>query len=120
MENRTLHIEVSRPEAALAEFVDVFKRAEAGETVEPREAVGFEDMAKLVATLTPKRLELIERLRASGPVSAYALARDLKRHYSTVYKDLTTLRRLGLVERDENKQVFVPWDTIHIELQLAA
>ncbi|MBK7137365.1 MAG: hypothetical protein IPH73_14535 [Rhodocyclales bacterium] len=50
--------------------------------------IGFENMAQFGEVFTPKRWELVEMLKASGPQSVYALAKRLNRHYRNVYKML--------------------------------
>ena len=46
-------------------------------------------------------------------------AKELGRNYSNVHADVKRLLALGLIERDEDKRVFVPWTEIHIRLPLA-
>lgn len=46
-------------------------------------------MTQFVAVFTPKRWELVAALKKSGPVSTYALAQGLDRHYRNVHKDVT-------------------------------
>ncbi len=77
-ERRVLHIEISSPDESLHQFADAWKRAEQGQEVEPFYSVGFESMAELISTLTPKRWELVERLRHDGTMSIYALAKRLQ------------------------------------------
>ena len=76
-----MHIEISSPDESLRQFADTWHRAEQGEDVEPFYSVGFESMAELISTLTPKCWELIERLNHDGPMSIYALAKLLERDY---------------------------------------
>ena len=42
----------------------------AGGELEPFEGIGFESMVELLGTLTPKRWELIQRLRQEGPMNS--------------------------------------------------
>ena len=58
-------------------------------------------------------------LRASGALTVYALAKQLGRNYSNVHADVKRLLALGLIERDAEKRVFVPWTEIRIRLPLA-
>ncbi|MBI4533684.1 MAG: helix-turn-helix domain-containing protein [Candidatus Melainabacteria bacterium] len=48
------------------------------------------------------------------------LSRHLDRNYSNVHEDVQLLLRLGLLEKDEDSKVFVPWDELNISLSLAA
>jgi predicted transcriptional regulator len=53
-------------------------------------------------------------------MSICALARELSRDYKNVHTDLQRLKEIGLVERGEDDNVVVPWDTVEVGLQLAA
>ena len=77
-------------------------------------------MAQMLAIFTPKRLELIARLRAEGPLSVAALAQRLGRSHQSVLADLDALTEWLAVERDESGRVFVPWDEIDLHLALNA
>ena len=81
--------------------------------------LNFAQAGDLVAEITRERLRLLAGLRGKGPVTVYALAKDLERNYSNVHADVKRLLALGLIERDENKRVFVPWTEIRIRLPLA-
>ena len=81
--------------------------------------LNFARAGDLVAEITRERLRLLAALRAAGPLTVYALAKELGRNYSNVHADVKRLLALGLIERDENKRVFVPWTEIRIRLPLA-
>ena len=81
--------------------------------------LNFAQAGDLVAEITRERLRLLAALRAAGPLTVYALARVLGRNYSNVHSDVNRLLALGLIERDEEKRVFVPWTEILIRLPLA-
>jgi predicted transcriptional regulator len=49
-----------------------------------------------------------------------ALARELPRDYKNVHTNVQRLKEIGLVERGEDDNVEVPWDTVEARLQLAA
>ena len=78
--------------------------------------LGFESAAKLFAELTPARMALLESLKALGPVSIYALAKHTKRNYSNVHRDCAALEGHGLVEKDAEDRVFVPWSEVRINV----
>jgi predicted transcriptional regulator len=59
------------------EFVDAWKLAESGETVQEKHRLHFENLEVLLKTLTPGRWALLKKLHANGPVSIRALANDL-------------------------------------------
>ena len=66
-------------------------------------------------TLTPARWELIDRLREVGPLSIYQLAKRLRRDYKNVHTDVTALLRIGLIEKEDDARVSVPWDVVRAE-----
>ena len=103
-----------------ADVLEAWKRAEAGQEVAPREALYFADMPLLLASLTAARWSLLEALKASGPISIYALAKNVERNYSNVHSDAKKLLALGLIEKNEDGKVFVPWDEIHADFTLKA
>lgn len=94
--------------------------AEQGQSPAAKEALYFPDMHTLLTVLTPARWKLLEVLKASGPLSVYALAKQSGRHYSNVHADVARLLELGLIARDEQQRVCVPWDEIHADFALKA
>ena len=102
------------------EFIDAWKLAERGETVQEKHWLHFEDIEMLLKTLTPGRWALLKKLHASGPKSIRALAKDLERDYKNVYTDVRCLENIGLIGRTENDRVKVPWDIVEARLLLAA
>ena len=116
---RVLYIEISAPDESLRQFADAWHRAEQGEEVEPFYSVGFESMAELISTLTPKRWELIERLHHDGPMSIYALAKLLQRDYKNVHTDVKALSDLEIIQETGDGKVTIPWDEIEAHFKLA-
>jgi len=119
-ERRILHIEISSPDEAMRQFADVWHKAEEGEEVDPFYRVGFESMAELISTLTPKRWELIERLHHDGPMSIYALAKRLLRDYKNVHTDVKALSELEIIQETNDGKITIPWDEIDAHFKLAA
>ena len=118
MSKRILHIGIASVEALGQRFIDTWQQAERNEEITPHESVNFEDLATLLATLTPKRWALLQQLHRQGPVSIYALAKSLSRDYKNVHSDVKALIELGIIERDANDKVIVPWDEINIEARI--
>lgn len=87
---------------------------------EPVVRLYFDDLPALLRCLTPKRFELLTRLRTRGHSSISALARDLGRQYRNVYDDVKTLERLGLITKDAGGRVFVAWDELDATFRLVA
>jgi predicted transcriptional regulator len=79
----------------------------------------FESARSLFADLTPARVDLLDTLRRVGPCSVYALAKAAKRNYSNVHTDVARLEVLGLIERDEEACVSVPYESVEISVRLA-
>jgi predicted transcriptional regulator len=115
----TLHIRVGEPMDATLERAKAMMLAiERGEVPEPYFGVGFDSLAELLAAFTPRRWELISRLRSAGPLSIAELARRLQRNYKNVHDDVSALMRWEAIRRNEAGRVFVPWDEIDLRLPL--
>ena len=113
-----LHIEIQPAQDALDRFGAALEGALAGQPIEPYRGVGFETMAQLGEVFTPKRWELVEALKTAGPLTIYALAKHLGRHYRNVHKDVTVLIDWTVIDKDEDGRVFVPWDEIDVRWPL--
>ena len=84
------------------------------------EHITFVTLESLVSVMSPKRLELLRALRASGPSSIRALATLLERDYKSVHSDVTLLADAGLIRRGKDGAISAPWDKVQAELQLAS
>jgi predicted transcriptional regulator len=80
--------------------------------------LSFESARTLFSELTPARIDLLEALRRIGPSSVYALAKSVQRNYSNVHTDINKLQEHGLVERNPEDAVFVPFEAVEIRLEL--
>lgn len=78
----------------------------------------FSSLAQLFGLFTPKRWELLEKLQALGPSSLRGLARELGRDVKRVHEDAARLLEEGIIERDADKKLFVPFERIHIAVDL--
>jgi predicted transcriptional regulator len=81
--------------------------------------LSFESARSLFADLTPARVDLLDSLRRVGPCSVYALAKAAERNYSNVHSDVARLEDLGLIERTEEGNVSVPYESVEILVPLA-
>jgi predicted transcriptional regulator len=113
-----LHIEVQSAQAALSRFGNALQAAMEGRSPRPYSGIGFENMAQFGEVFTPKRWELVETLKTAGPMSIYALAKHLNRHYRNVYKDVGILSEWLIINKDESGKVYVPWDEIDVRMAL--
>ena len=102
------------------EFIDAWKLAERGETVQEQHRLHFENLEVLLKILTPGRWALLKKLHANGPMSIRALAKDLGRDYKNVHTDVRRLENISLIERTKNNRIKVPWDIVEARLLLAA
>ncbi len=117
---KQITIGVGEAATTAKEFIDVWKLAERGETVQEKHRVHFENLELLLKTLTPGRWALLKKLHANGPLSIRALANDLGRDYKNVHTDGRRLENIGLIGRTKNCRIKVPWDIVEARLSLAA
>ena len=110
-------IEVAKQGAAIRAARQQLASARRGKSPDYRLSFGSAKM--LFAEFTPARLELLDTLRRVGPCSVYALAKAADRNYSNVHTDVTRLEELGLIERSDEDQVLVPYDSVEILMPLA-
>lgn len=113
-----LHIEVQPAKSALERFGKSLQSVIVGRTPRSYSGIGFENMAQFGEVFSPKRWELVENLKASGPLTIYALAKQLNRHYRNVYKDVAILAEWMVLSKDAAGKVFVPWDEIDVRMAL--
>lgn len=114
-----LRVGIAAPQEALAQFAKAWKAAAGGKRAQPQNSLGFECIEQFAAALTSQRWLLINVLKSTGPSSIYALAKKLERHYKNVHTDVTALLQLGIIEKDADGKVFVPWDEIDVSMPLA-
>jgi predicted transcriptional regulator len=98
---RRIRVHVESLEASGRRFVEAWRRAERGERLH-EEHLSFESLEVLLATLSPKRIELIRLVRRRPHLSIAALARELGRDYKRVHGDVRALEMAGLLEEDES------------------
>jgi len=89
-----------------------------GKRPKPHFAVGFAEVGQMLAVFTPKRWELIAKLREIGPVTTTQLARALERDYRNVHADVAALSEWLAVQREEDGRVSVPWAEIIVDMKL--
>ena len=61
---------------------------------------------------------LIEKLQQLGPSSLRGLARAVDRDVKRVHEDVAALLEDGIIERNEQKKLFVPFASVRIEFSL--
>lgn len=118
---RNIKVGIKPDDEFFVEASEIARKLDTGwRPKQPVERLYFDDLPTLLKYLTPKRFELLNTLHAMGHVSINALAKKLDLQYRNVYDDVKSLERLGLVEKDEENRLFVPWDTIDATFRLAA
>lgn len=95
---RKVRVHVESLSASGRRFVDAWRRAERGEPVH-EEHLSFESLEGLLATLSPKRLELVRFVRRRPNLSIAAVARGLGRDCKRVHGDVRALEAAGLLEK---------------------
>ena len=114
---RTASIVIRKPKQSLASlragFVKAWKTSKySGEHFE------FESPAALFQAITPKRWGSIAALQAAGPLSLRALPRQLHRNVKRVHEDAHRLIEIGLIEKDDDGKLVVPFAEIRTDFVL--
>ena len=100
-------------------FTRAWERTQSGERLPEASAqVDFESLPALLASLTPRRLELLDVLGSHPGASIRALAGRLGRDYKNVHGDVVAFVALGLIERDDAGHLAAPYDELVIRAPL--
>lgn len=89
------------------------------EAVDLMPTLSFTSYDDLMATLTPRTLDLIESVRREGPDSINDAARIVGRDVKNVHEELSRLARLGIIHFEEegnSKRPVVWFDELVINL----
>ena len=104
-------------EDALHAFKNAWREAERGNAKTPRLAFG--SIRDLFSTITEKRLELLRHVAThQGEFNTRQLALSLNRDYKNIHTDVSALEELGLLEKDGEGRLSVPFDEIVIHAGL--
>ncbi len=120
MKDRKLKIGLATEDQVNREFIEVWHRAERENINKPEENLYFIDPATFFHVLTKRRIALLKVLHSHGVSSIRQLSRMLKRDYKNVYQDVQLLKKAGLIHQDKMKKIYVPWDKLKTEIELAA
>ena len=110
---RVVELRVGDMRDALDRFEAAWNRRTEG--MKSLRVLSVESLALLLKTLTPARWQLLDRLREAGPLSIYELAKRLQRDYKNVHTDVSRLAEIGLIEKQPDGRVSVPWDVVRGE-----
>ena len=115
-----IKIGVATEEQANREFIKAWHEAEKNKIKEPEERLYFLEPATFLRILSKSRLEILQSLHSHGTISIRALSKILDRNYKNVYQDVQLLKKAGLIHQTTSKSIYVPWDKIQAEIDLAA
>lgn len=117
--NTKIKVGISDEKEMNQEFISVWKKAEKGKIKAPQERLYFLDANTLLRILSNQRLALLHVLRHYGTMSIRLLSKELRRNYKNVYGDVQLLLQAGLIQKRKAQEIFVPWDKIQTEINLA-
>lgn len=120
MRNGRLDVLVSPQADALDRFEAAWHLATGRAAPPPLRVLSFPDLPGLLKSLSPARWEMLQRLRAEGPLSVFALAKRLGRDYKNVHTDVARFVEMGLVGKLPDGRVQAAWDAVRAELKLSA
>lgn len=95
---KTIRVRIKSVGDALDDAVNVMRAIQAKEKVRGQRGEYFESLEAVRAALTETRLALLRLIRTRKPKSVADLARMARRDFKAVYRDVETLRQLGLIE----------------------
>lgn len=114
---RTLTVRVANRDEFFAEAMTAAKRVDAGEGYQG-EVRSFETLPLLLSVFSEKRWNLIVELEKLGPSTLRGLARALGRDVKRVHEDANVLLEEGIIARDAEKKLYVPFKQIRLEANL--
>lgn len=117
--NKQLVIGIRTDSELSKEFLRAWKNAEKRKfTKDPVSHLYFDSLDTLWRKLTPRRTELLQALRQTGPLSMRKLASYLCRDYKNVRIDVRELSEVNLVHKTADGLFMVPWDSIDLQIPL--
>jgi len=99
-------------------FIGAWHHLEQGKAVNETHLTFF-NLETMLATLSPKRLELLRYVHQHPVATVAALTRALARDYKRVHEDVSALVHAGLLVRDENG-IRAPYDSVQAFVSLDA
>lgn len=120
MKNKNIKIGIASEDQVNKEFVQAWRKAEKRNIDSPEEHLYFIDPLTFFQVLSKQRIALLKVLHRNGSSSIRELSRVLKRDYKNVYQDVQLLKKAGLIHQNHMKRIYVPWDKLKAEIELAA
>lgn len=119
---RCVEVEAMKAIIDIAQADSVFDAALADLAMggHPDYVLSFESAHTLFSDITPARLELLETLARLEPCRLDALLKATGRNEANVVADsLRLMIELGLIERGDDENLQVPFETLEIRMTLA-
>jgi len=120
---RVMSIRIKSDQESRKDFETVWNAAANKRPFRKKTGVYFTSLEAVRHFLTPRRLELLHLIKKKSPHSLYALAHLAGRSFSSVFRDVDTLNRHGLVKlakpnRSSRRAVCprVNYDTLDLQI----
>lgn len=117
---KTIKAKVGTKEAAGKEFIETWHKASTNKITTSDDKLYFENAELLLKTLTPKRLQLLRAVWQQKKISIRALSKLLERDYKNVHQETKILEDIGLLHRDSDDMITMPWETIITEIPMSS
>ncbi len=114
-----LKISLGNEKQTANEFIETWNKAKKEKISELSiETLYYEDPKTLLKILTPCRFNILQELYTQGKISIRYLSKCLNRDYKNVYSDVHELLSAGIILKDNNGNISVPWISIITEFPL--
>lgn len=114
----TLNIRIQSVSAQKAGLLAALKSADLVKTAPATSSLNFVSYDDMHRVLAPARLKIVKVLAGQGVLSIREVARRVDRDAQAVHRDVQTLIRAGVIDRDE-KGVEFPYDRIHFDFDVS-
>lgn len=115
---KEIRLHVSGLDAFFDKAAQAAQAIDAGGAGEATGNLAFEDTETLLTVLTAGRWQLLRFLRRHGATSIRRLSQLLQRDYRAVHRDVHALIAAGLIARDADGAISVPWERITAEMAM--
>jgi len=117
---KELSLQIQSFESFIEGALAAGRRLDKGQRTATKGKLVFESLEGLLRLLTANRWALLSALRKRGPSSIRALSKTLARDYRGVHADVAALIEAGLIVRDQQAKISVPWARITARMDLDA
>ncbi len=113
---KTVTLDVRTPREISADFVHIWKSRKANSNAR----ISFATPELLWTVLTAKRWELIKTMAGQGPMTLREAARRAGRDVKAVHRDVHALLVAGILRKDADGKIDIPFDVVHVDFTLKA